>query len=505
VRSRNQAGIYLLIAGLALANIVPVWCFPYFPSQDGPSHLEGAYILLHYSDKDADFASYYDVRPALISTWLLHATLALFMKVSSPLVAEKLFLTLYLAVFVGCILYFVRSFGGSPVLVLLAFPLAWGQLLHKGFYNFSLSVPLAFLAMGFWWRSKDRGLSWNDVLKLNLLLLVVYLFHIVSEVLAIAGVSTMAAVHYRANLRRFVRLVPALLPACALPLAYVIPRRSEGGLHRGWAQLASRAVDLDCLFYYDRWQMLIGWLFAVLIAALLVYTIWGRLRGSRLGASHSPLLAAAVFTVIYLAVPAWLYGGGDLPQRIKVFPAISLLPWLVLPVGFWRRALVVGAVGLVLVQLGISTHYYRILNRGLEEYTSGMHLVEKNHTVLPLSFNHVGRSALVQVYRHAGSYYCLGAGAVHLAYYQADKDYFPLRYKPDRNPFGLIAGVRSTGGGLDPARYSEPIDIILQWDPVQEFRAKRWIERNYDLVHRRGRLRVYRHNALAGKGTRTSE
>ena len=50
-----------LILGLTVLHIVPVWWFQYLPSQDGPSHVENSYMLLHYFDKDVAYSRYYDL------------------------------------------------------------------------------------------------------------------------------------------------------------------------------------------------------------------------------------------------------------------------------------------------------------------------------------------------------------------------------------------------------------------------------------------------------------
>jgi hypothetical protein len=81
--------LYWLIIALTLLHIVPIWLFTYFPSQDGPSHIENAYTLLHYFDHEASYNHYYYLNLDFVPNWLSHIELAFLMLFVSPLTAEK--------------------------------------------------------------------------------------------------------------------------------------------------------------------------------------------------------------------------------------------------------------------------------------------------------------------------------------------------------------------------------------------------------------------------------
>jgi hypothetical protein len=149
-------------------------------------------------------------------------------------------------------------------------------------------------------------------------------------------------------------------------------------------------------------------------------------------------------------------------------------------------------VAVTLVHLGLTAHSYQVLNRGLAEYTSAVSLVEKNSTILPISFDHRGESARVGVYRHAGSYYCIASGAIDLANYEGDKSYFPLRYKAALNPWSTIGSLEGVRGTIRPDKYPRPVNYILLWAAPAEFAARAWIEAKYELIHSEGRLRLYK-------------
>jgi hypothetical protein len=465
--------LHWLILGLTILHIIPIWAFDYFPSQDGPSHIDNAYMLLHYSDHATEYSDYYDLNLRPFPNWFSHAALAGLMVFASPLVAEKTFLTIS----------FVYSY-----------------LLHKGFYNFSFSIPLMFLTIGYWYRRRDRRMDWRLLVGLNLLLTFLYFCSILSQLLAMMGIMVLALLHHRVRLHRTLLVAMGLVPSCLLPLYYLQTQPFQYTRRLPLGYLWSYFGTIGSITSYDFRQQYVGGALCVLYAILVVYTLVrqtaGR-RGRRLGPGVADgggfWLLAVMFCVLYFFMPAGMYGGGGITHRLNLFPFIMILPCLTLrirqPV---KWALGAAAIALILIHLGINTHYYRVLNVGLDEYNSGMQFVNRNETILPVSFSHKGaESARVRVFLHAGSYYCAQRGAINLANYESDKSYFPLRYKTGKNPFAIIGRLQKPFGFAHPERYPEPIDHILLWSPRDHFHSLAWIEENYELVHSRGRLRLY--------------
>ena len=102
---------YFFLILLTVLNIFPIWSFKYFPSQDGPCHIENSYMLLHYFDKDKIFSEYYDLNIKPVPNWASHFTLSFLMIFFPPVLSEKIFLTMYVLIFISCLLYFLKSFG----------------------------------------------------------------------------------------------------------------------------------------------------------------------------------------------------------------------------------------------------------------------------------------------------------------------------------------------------------------------------------------------------------
>lgn len=494
--------LYWLIIGLTLLHILPIWAFKYFPSQDGPCHIENSYMLLHYFGKNRDYSHYYDLNHDPVPNWLSHSMMAFLMLFLPPLIAEKMLLTIYVVLFIASILYFLKSVEKEKMFFsLLAFPFIYNYLLHMGFYNFAFSFPLMFLTIGYWWRRCDRWLDWRLSVGLNLLLILLYFCHMVSQLLAIIAIWLLAFLHCRAKVYKTLVLAFALIPSYLLPFYYVYTRSTEVSGRWASGDLWSYFAKIGSLSSYDLREDYVGKWLAILFAALMLYTIvWEKMGLSekqfrlRITLNDGFLLLAVIFFVLYFYMPDGMSGGGFITTRLNLYPFIIILPWL--SSRFWRPVkYFVGAVAiaLILIHLGFTTYYYKILNDGLDEYNSGIPFVGKNETILPISFNHGGESARIGLYLHAAGYYCAAKGAIELDNYEAGTGYFPLKYKPPMNPFDTIGGIESGTGDIHPEAYPKPMDYILLWCPTETFPALEWIQKNYKLIHSQKRLRLYKY------------
>ncbi|HVP58549.1 MAG TPA: hypothetical protein VMU02_10650, partial [bacterium] len=374
------------------------------------------------------------------------------------------------------------------------------NLLHSGYYNFSISVPLVFVTIGYWWKRRDlAGRDWRGWIGVNLLLLLVYSCNVLSEGIALMSLVVLAAIHYRERVRRTIALALALVPACILPAYYVATGHGEPAGRSGIGQLGGYLATGGSLVAFDPRERYVGIALAIILAALLGVGLvlrrgLRRRTGGEVGDGRDGFLGLAAATVLlYFLAPARAFGGGSIPYRLALFPPIMVLPWIVANVpGAVRRAAGVAALGAALVHLGFTVEACKVFNRGLAEYTSGISVVAPNSTILPISFDHKGESAKVGVYRHAGSYYCLGNGVIDLANYEGDKSYFPLRYKSSLNPWAIIGSLEGIRGTIRPDRYPRPVDYILLWSAPPQFAVRPWIEANYTLVHSQGRLMIYK-------------
>ena len=106
--SAPKTGFHTLIAILLFLHLLPVWCFKYFPTQDGLSHLYNAHILKSYANPDNYLLrQVYDLRLTLFPNWSSHLILLALMYLFPPLICEKILLTLCITLIPLSLFYFL--------------------------------------------------------------------------------------------------------------------------------------------------------------------------------------------------------------------------------------------------------------------------------------------------------------------------------------------------------------------------------------------------------------
>ncbi len=304
----------LLLGALIIAYLLPIWLFPYFPTQDGVSHVYNSQILTEYRNPDYEFRAYYEINWYPFPNWLSHFALAMLMFVFPPLIAEKVFLSLYVILFPLAMRYFLNAahrykpetlrrdtlqnvsakFGqsnpltkepGRQSLVILSFTFIYNYLLLMGFYNFAVSVPLFFLTLGYWYRHRD-AISLKRAVLLNLLIVITYFAHLISYAFLLFAIALLSVLHFKRNLPQIFRTGLSILPAALLLLVYlptsdlVAGEPPEFGLNR-LGELLDNLLGLKVLIAFNEAQALISYAVSALLIFLAVWTLWQNRRTSR--------------------------------------------------------------------------------------------------------------------------------------------------------------------------------------------------------------------------------
>jgi hypothetical protein len=536
----------VVFPALLLLSVVPVWWFRFFPSQDGPAHLENAVALAEYGRPDRPlYQSLYTVNPYPDPNWSSHLVLAGLIRAGlPPLTAEKILLTVCLLGLPLAVWYAVRAVRpDAGYVAALAVPFAASLFLHMGFYNFCGSLALFFILIGYWLQNRERFGVVRAVV-LAALALLTYFCHLVAVAAAgvVIAVLSLAwtgrdllaqrrAGRYdlrtlgRAFLSRAVLPFVAFLPAVVLGVWFTGRRGATPPAPQPPEPLYRQALELlqlQGLVCYDKLEGLVSMALAAVFLIVSAALLFRALAARKAPEGGAFLLVVAAFLVVYFAAPDELAGGSILKLRLSLLPYFGLLLWLAAqPPAAWLRttALSAGAAATVLLLL-LHWNSYATLNGLLDEYASAAPAIRSQETVLPVSFSHTGRDAdgrnltvYVGAFRHAGGYLAAEREAASLLNYEAALGYFPLRYRPEVNPFVYLdAAPKAAHGGLeeapprvDIAGYEERtgvrVDCVLLWDLRDADRTKKEtqdvlkqlegrFERAY--VSPRGLVQVYR-------------
>ena len=182
-----------LFIALLVIHVAPIWIFPYFPTQDGPAHVYNAKVLRDYHDTDNhEIREAYRLNLRLFPNWTSHASMTALMYIVPPMIAEKIFLTVTVALLPLSLCYLLGAIDRRHVLFsLVGFIFSHHNLLHMGFYNFALSVSLGLFTLGYWWKHR-HDIHVRQIVVLNVLLVLTYVTHFGSYALLLAALALIA-------------------------------------------------------------------------------------------------------------------------------------------------------------------------------------------------------------------------------------------------------------------------------------------------------------------------
>ncbi len=489
----------LLFWALVLVHAGYVWLFDWFPTQDGPSHVDNAALLLKLLfQKDQIISEYYQLNPATYTNWLGSLLLAALMSFLDHFTAEKAVLTGYLILLPIAFRYALGGLGrGAVGFVFFIFPLLQSRLFFMGFHSFCYSLILYFLMMGYWFR-RCRGMRPGNIIVLMLLALFTLLWHLFSLILAGLVMAATAlgpplaegwkglrsgslgpAGFARGLAARLVIPGIILLPSFILIAAFLTQSGGELSYRNGPFRLLAHLAAGTILMNFGWWELILsgGFMLVLVLAGWSVFK--NRDKGRAGGTATGLLLNFAAVVILYLAMPNAYAGGSVISYRLALFATFSAV---LLAAGRSAgartgKAVLYAPAAISLLLLIFRYQPLDMLNEYLEDYLSGAETIAAGKTIVPISFLGTERHPLdsrlawrVRFFVHAGGYLAAERGCVNLRNYEAGLSYFPVRYRTGKDPFAhlVVDGDRlALPPRLDfsgyPARSGGSADYVLLW------------------------------------------
>ena len=493
----------LLIGGLILVYLLPIWLFPYFPTQDGVSHVYNSQILTEYNNPEYQFRYYYEINWYPFPNWLSHFSLAVLMFVFPSLIAEKIFLSLYIILFPLAVSYFLNAVQrGRHALVILSFTFIYNYLFLMGFYNFAVSVPLFLLALGYWWKHKAE-MNRTRIVLLNLLIVITYFAHLISYAFILFSIALLALFHFRRDFKRILITGCYLLPAAALLLVYLptsdllAGEPPEFGLGR-FGELFVNLIGMHVLVAYAEPPSWLSGLVSVFLLFLAVVTIWQNRSGktAEFAGQTAFLCLTAVLFGLYFILPNAIGPGGWVNDRLAILATLAIFAWFrEFDRIQWRRVFTAAVTLLALINIVYVGVVFKNLNAEIDEFNAFVQRVGKNKIILPLHFDPRGSSKRVGIFVNAANYYCLDNGGINLGNYEIQFDYFPVRFNAEfERPLDEKEWVQTVHWDperIDLCAYADNVDYLLLWDTPDEPIVAEAIKTCYTLIALEGRLRLY--------------
>jgi hypothetical protein len=225
---------FLIFCLIAVLNAVYVFSFNIYHTLDGPGHLHNSNLLLKILSGDELINAYYRINPIPDGNWTGIAVLAIFNTLFPATKALSFFLFTYFLGMAFSYRYLIKSVAKTfhPVNYII-FPFFDNSCLSIGLYNFSTSLIVLFIILGFWIRNYNRmnAVKW---IGFSLLLIFLYFSHFLSFVFfgiclisfiiydEVVKYFQLKKIDWISMLNRVVKIALAALPTLVLALIYVL-------------------------------------------------------------------------------------------------------------------------------------------------------------------------------------------------------------------------------------------------------------------------------------------
>lgn len=522
---RIWAGLFVF---LLLLYVALVWAFPYFPSQDGPVHLQIAQSLIDYDNPDYPvMAQYYERQWSIQRNPFTSLVLVSLGTLMPMLVAEKVYLSLIVLLLPLSLLYALRGITRQALYpAFFAFPLTYSFTLMIGFYSFSLGISLFLLTIGLWLRVRERW-TVRRVALFAAATFLSYTCHIFAafNVILFVGLATLWEIAgpflmkkqwpdfpalKAVVLRRGIPPLIAVSPVLVIVLVFMVDAEPVHPFEIGLVYRLINFIALVPLVSYNGLDRLIAIPVTVLILVRLLDAgkAWYRTRTPLDGTF---LFVFAGYFLLMLFLPLSSSGSVYILPRLMNFVFLALVITLaVFPIdrAAWRFTAAVLVV-VSLVNLGYRYRQHDLANEYLAEYLSGAGLIVPNSTVLALTVdNETGANAVSQAvlpFLHATGYLVVSRHVVDLTNYQAAHgSYYPVNYRAPLDPYQQLSPylenipplqvkleyAQGVAGRVDYVLLWGALDSVKDQPEIRELTAQ--LERNYDLLSVSGERRLMR-------------
>jgi hypothetical protein len=450
--------LFILFIGLYLT---PIWIIQYFPSQDSPSHLENAKIILDYYLQNGSInQQYYTINYKLIPNLITYPFIALLAMIFPLLIVEKIVLSVYVICFPLSVRYVLNSINpDSNYLSFLAFPFIYNYALQSGFFNFIYGVIILLIILGYWIKHHNN-LKITNILVLSVLSTTLYFSHLLSLAIMYAlivifeiiyilidgkdSIKTTIKINYFnwARLKNGLKTLIAFLPSIILAVNYLLQQGGGELSWRGPLKLAAFLFSITSIVFFDLSNMVMAIWLGILFTLLIIFCIKQKIK-KRFITPWDGVLAVVI--ILYFIIPEEMAGGSAINLRINWLVWVIIILWLGANYHYYRpkNIIIVYIMIVSLNLLSFITVKYAEFNVFIKDYMLVSDFIKSNSTLIRImsydqndfpSGKEGGRWRVNFLY-HADGYIAAEKNVVTFNNYEAQLGYFPVLYKKSSNKF----------------------------------------------------------------------
>lgn len=501
--TRVHSTWFILYILLLAAHIGLVWVLPYFPTQDGPSHIYNLVILDDLLHGGKEWGSFFTYKLHAVPNLGFHLIAYPLLQFFPPLITEKIFVSIYIFMMGVCVPFFLRSFD-KPALPLsfLVFPVIFNFNLMMGFYSYTVAVPAFIIATSMAWRIRNESKSTRFVCC-NIAGGIVFFMHLIPFMFYLIALAVFAITEHKSpdNIARsLARQLLIIFPLIAL-LLYYLSTGSSSPVPADFSYLLSsqRAATLftDLLTFstvnFSPWQLVPASICLFIVLLLLLSLARDSLNGKfqHIAEQKAMLMLALTLTVIYLSAPFWLGDGCYFNDRFPWVIFLLLLPPLAGVSAYNKYVIKIGIITTAVLSLCFNTIIFRQQCKEVTTFMEGLRVGCSKGDLIMLYKTDRPAWPKIDVILHATSYYGILNGCVDVGNYEAGFRLFPVHFNNNLASLSLHGRIESNPHSIEFSQYPALMEV-LGWklhpearEHLQIFFNNRFENSKLTLWHRR--------------------
>jgi len=312
---------------------------------------------------------------------------------------------------------------------------------------------------------------------------------------------------------RFFLIFVAVVPTVVLLFGFLYGRDVIYNENMSFYRALQHLISFSSLISYEWKEAYFSTTLNLFIISVALYFLYLQFKHKTFCKLDGMFALVLIYIVVYFILPESVIqnsngtvSGGWIKQRANLFPFFSLIMWLATKNYSlsWEKCIIFISIFFSFAFLILHTMKYQELNKYLDEYLSGVHVIKKNNTLLPICsssngcFKNVNKASLRIFYlQHASSYIGLQKKIINLANYEAMTDVFPLKFRKNIDPVKYLSmdgKLKLIPPYVDILSYSEKtkgtIDYVLVWGlktkDYKEKNAKKLLNqlsKSYQLIY----------------------
>lgn len=491
-----------------------VWLLPYFPTQDGPSHIYNLVILKDLVNGGGEWGSFFNYQlravPNLAFTLLSYPLLEFF----SPLIVEKIFISIYIALMGISTYFFLDTFNKTSLsFIFLVFPIIFNFNLLMGFYSYVVSVPLFLIAFSISWKIRNRSTA-RKFFIFNLAGVIIFYFHIIPFILFLLSLLCITIVQSK-GLKKIIvdqlNLLFIISPSLLVLFVYLAKSTKSFITDFSYLFYLPRYIYLrnDLFFFstvsFSPWQMFPGFIFTGLFLCFFILSVyllirdpdngWVKIRDFKV--SDKVLICLSCFLLLIYFVTPFRFGGGDFfNQRFPWVILLILLPLLRINKRFFsERFVMVSIVSVAILFFVFNAGMLWQQSYKVKKFLNGLNAgLSKGAYVMTYKKRDPKAGwPRIDVLMHGASYYGMLNRCVDIGNYETGLDYFPIKFKNTIPRFPPLDQIAYRAETINWSEYPS-IQYVLGWEVDKNDKEK--LSKIFHIIWQNELLSIWQRNSI---------